>query len=75
MSEEVVTMKWAIEYANQNYKEGLAKGNMQCMEKIKAHQEIIKRLFEELEDDWINFAELEAEDYETWHVLKQKYGG
>lgn len=26
MAEEMVTMKWATEYADQNYKEGLAKG-------------------------------------------------
>jgi hypothetical protein len=28
----MVTMKWAIEYADQNYKEGLAKGRKEVVE-------------------------------------------
>jgi hypothetical protein len=39
MAEEMVTMKWAIEYADQNYKEGLAKGIKQT--KADLHSKVI----------------------------------
>jgi hypothetical protein len=39
MTEEMVTMKWAIEYADQNYKEGLDKGIRQTKEDL--HSKVI----------------------------------
>jgi hypothetical protein len=33
MAEEMVTMKWATEYADQNYKEGLVKGYKDATER------------------------------------------
>ena len=37
MAEEMVTMKWAIEYADQNYKEGKLAGIKEVVEIVNNH--------------------------------------
>jgi len=43
MPEEMVTMKWAIEYANQNYQEGLAKGRKEVVMWVKEDIRLTKQ--------------------------------
>ena len=56
MTEEMVTMKWAIEYADQNYKEGKLAGIKEVVKIVNEHSiqvELWTRIYTAiLTDEW-----------------------